>query len=258
MRCAVLGSPIAHSRSPVMHRAAYDALGLDWTYEAIDIEAGGLADFVTGLGDDWGGLSVTAPLKREAAAFATTATDVVLRLGVANTLVRRRSAAGTTHWHAANTDVPGAINALAERGVSAVRSVRILGGGATAESMLLVVRELGATDIEVVVRSRHKVTFEEVTVRSLSDPAGAGVDLLISALPSDAAGPRATEWAASAAAIFDVSYEPWPTPLATAAVSGQPFVSGLDLLAHQAALQVELMTGQSVDPAVLRTAAEPI
>src|SRR5262245_61817694 len=125
MRCAVLGSPIGHSLSPAMHRAAYAALGLDWTYEAIEIGPGELAAFVAGLGPEWAGLSVTAPLKREAAQCATTATEVVHALGVANTLVH-----GPADWHAANTDVPGALNALAERGVTRATSVRILGGGA--------------------------------------------------------------------------------------------------------------------------------
>ena len=253
--CAVVGSPIAHSRSPVMHRAAYDALGLDdWTYEAVEVGDGGLAG-VAALDGDWAGLSVTAPLKREAAALATTETDVVRELGVANTLVRALPGSGPGGWHAANTDVPGAVNALAERGITAVRSVRILGGGATAASMLLVVRQLGATDVEVLARSPEKVRLEGVSVRALTDPAADRVDLLISTLPADVAGGGSAHWAEAASAIFDVSYDPWPTSLAGAARAGQPFVSGLDLLAHQAALQVELMTGESVNAALLREAA---
>ncbi|HWV26982.1 MAG TPA: shikimate dehydrogenase, partial [Aeromicrobium sp.] len=125
MRAAVLGSPIAHSLSPVMHRAAYAAAGLDWTYDAIDVPAGGLAAVVSGLGDEWRGLSVTAPLKPEAAAFATDRTPVVERLGAANTLVRTSKG-----WTADNTDVPGALAALAEAGISVLDVVRILGAGA--------------------------------------------------------------------------------------------------------------------------------
>jgi shikimate dehydrogenase len=253
--CAVVGSPVAHSRSPVMHRAAYEALGLDWTYEAIEVAEGGLADFVADLGTEWAGLSVTAPLKREAAALAATATEVVGELGVANTLVRVHSDSGPTSWHGANTDVPGALNALAERGITALRSVRILGGGATAASMLVVVRQLGATDVEVLVRSPDKVRLDGVTVRALGEPVGDQVDLLISTLPADAASGGCDAWARSASALFDVSYDPWPTALAASARADQPFVSGLDLLAHQAALQVDLMTGERVDAAVLRDAA---
>jgi shikimate dehydrogenase len=235
-----------------MHRAAYSALGLDWTYDAIEVESGGLADFVVTLGDDWAGLSITAPLKREAAVLATTATEVVRQLGVANTLVH-----GPADWHAANTDVPGAVNALAERGITSLDSVRILGGGATAESMLLVVRQLGATDIEIVVRSPEKVSVDDVHIHQLNEPAGPPVDLLISTLPVDVVGARAGEWALSARALFDVSYHPWPTPLAAASRS-QPLVTGLDLLAHQAALQVELMTGQTVETGLLRDSVSSV
>lgn len=233
-----------------MHRAAYRELGLDWTYDAIDVPSGGLSAFAAELGEEWAGLSVTAPLKREAAKFASVQTDVVKVLGVANTLLHT---AGS--WRADNTDVPGAVNALRERGVTSVESVRILGAGATAESMLLAVRELGATSIEVWARTPAKVRLKGVTTRQLADPVSADVDLLISTLPGDSAGDRAKEWVSTAAAVFDVSYHPWPTPLAGAVAPEQPFATGLDLLAHQAVLQVELMTGQRVDPDILRAAA---
>jgi shikimate dehydrogenase len=138
-----------------------------------------------------------------------------------------------------------------------VGAVRILGGGATAQSMLLVARQLGATDVEVAVRSPEKARFSGVAVRQLSERPGRTDDLLISTLPADALAARAAEWAGSATAVFDVSYHPWPTPLASAADAGQPVVTGIDLLAHQAALQVELMTGEAVDPALLREAVLP-
>lgn len=248
-RCAVLGSPIAHSLSPAMHRAAYAALGLDWTYEAVDIPAGGLAAFVAGLDAAWAGLSVTAPLKREAADLAATQGSIVAELGVANTLI-----GGPDGWHAVNTDVPGAVNALAERGITSVRSVRFLGGGATVDSLRLAVRELGATRVEVWLRDPSRLPEEAgITVHRLDDPMGDPVDLLISTVPVDAVPAEAAE---AAGAVFDVIYDPWPTPLAQAAgATGRPVVSGLDLLAHQAALQVELMTGERVGPAVLRDAA---
>ena len=249
MKCAVLGSPIAHSLSPAMHRAAYAALGLDWTYEAIDVPAGDLAAFVDRLDATWAGLSVTSPLKREAADHAATRSALVDELGVANTLI-----GGPDGWHAVNTDVPGAVSALAERGITSADSVRFLGGGATVDSLRLAVRELGATRVEVWLRDPMKLPEQAgFTVHQLGDPMGAPVDLLISTIPSAAVPSAAGE---SAAAIFDVIYDPWPTPLAEAAAdAGVPVVTGLDLLAHQAALQVELMTGETVDPAVLRDAA---
>lgn len=249
MQCAVLGSPIAHSLSPVMHRAAYAALDLDWTYEAIQVQAGGLAAFVAGLDSSWAGLSVTAPLKREAADFATTRGSVVAELGVANTLI-----AGPGGWHAVNTDVPGAVHALAERGITALESVRFLGGGATVDSLRVAARQLGATRVEVWLRDPTKLPEEAgVTLHRLGDPVVEPVDLLISTIPTDAVPAGAVDLAG---AVFDVIYDPWPTPLTTdAASAGRPVVTGLDLLAHQAALQVELMTGVSVDADVLRDSA---
>jgi shikimate dehydrogenase len=247
-RCGVVGSPIVHSLSPVMHRAAYAELGLDWRYDAIEVHAGSLASFVDGCDGAWVGLSVTAPLKREAAECAVTRSAVVEELGVANTLI-----GGPDGWHAVNTDVPGAVNALSERGVDAVSSVRFLGGGATVDSLILAVRELGASDIELWVRDPAKVSADDLTVRTLGEPMGEPVDLLISTIPAEAVPPEAVE---SAGAVFDVVYDPWPTFLVSAAsAAGLSVVTGLDLLAHQAALQVDLMTGERVDVDLLRDSA---
>jgi shikimate dehydrogenase len=249
MRCGVLGSPITHSLSPAMHRAAYAALGLDWTYDAIEVPAGSLASFVDGCDESWLGLSVTAPLKREAAEYAVTRSSVVEELGVANTLI-----GGPDGWHAVNTDVPGAMEALRERGIDLVGSVRFLGGGATVQSLLLAVRELGASAIEVWVRDTARFApADGVTVRQLGEPIVEQVDLLVSTIPAEAVPPEAVE---SAGAVFDVVYDPWPTFLiSAAAAAGLPIVTGLDLLAHQATLQVELMTGETVDVDLLRDAA---
>jgi shikimate dehydrogenase len=248
-RCGVVGSPIAHSLSPVMHRAAYASLGLDWAYDAIEVPAGSLASFVDGCDQTWVGLSVTAPLKREAAEHAVTRSPVVDALGVANTLI-----GGPDGWHAVNTDVPGAVAALRERGIESVDSVRFLGGGATVRSLILAVRELNAKSIEAWVREpANFAPTEGVTVRRLGDPMDEPVDLLISTIPADAVPPEAVE---SAGAVFDVVYDPWPTFLiSAAAAAGLPVVTGLDLLAHQARLQVELMTGEAVDVDLLRDAA---
>jgi shikimate dehydrogenase len=233
-----------------MHRAAYAGLGLDWTYDAIEVTAGSLSAFVDGLDADWGGLSVTAPLKREAADRATSREDVVEELGVANTLIAHNG-----RWHAANTDVPGAVNALAERGITSVESVRFLGGGATVDSLRVAARKLGAKHVEVWLRDPSKLPEEAgVTVHHLDDPIERPVDLLISTIPAEFV--PAARFVERSSAVFDVVYDPWPTLLTVVAEqAGAPVVTGLDLLAHQAALQVELMTGTSVDPSVLRDAA---
>lgn len=260
MLCAVLGSPISHSLSPAMHRAAYAELGLDWSYEAVEVAAGDLAAFVAALGDDVRGLSVTAPLKREAAAVAHQCSGDVELLGVANTLIVEDGMLS-----AYNTDVPGGAAALSEGGIGSPVTARILGGGATAASIALTLVRLGVEQVEFVVRDPSRAAEAEavvrgrgiaVTVRRMDDPLIEQVDLLVSTLPNEAVDARSHELVDSARAVFDVVYDPWPTGLAKAAeAAGRPVVSGLDLLAHQAALQVELMTGSTVSPQLLRDAA---
>lgn len=260
MRCAVLGSPIDHSLSPVMHRAAYTELGLDWAYDAVDVPGGTLAAFLSSLGDDVRGFSITAPLKKEAADAAHHRTEVVELLGVANTLV-----IDDDRFSADNTDVPGAVNALAECGITEVSSARILGGGATAASIAYALAGLGLLRLELVVRDPDRALDTAVIARGagvdvritrLDEVAAGPIDLLVSTVPVDAVATEAKAWTAGAGALFDVVYDPWPTPLAAAAESaGVTVVSGLDLLAHQAALQVRQMTGDDVDPHLLRAAA---
>lgn len=258
--CAVLGSPIAHSLSPAMHRAAYSELGLDWTYDAVEVDEDGLRAFLDTLNSSWRGLSITAPLKRALVLLADELDDEVGRLGVANTLVL---ADGRRTAH--NTDVPGAVAALAEHGIDGAESVRIIGGGATAASFASVAARIGVRDVELFVREPARAESAaaiatsaglDVVVRTLDQPMLEVVDLLVSTVPGDAVGARSHELVASARAVFDVVYDPWPSPLVTAAEqAGRPAVSGLDLLAHQAALQVELMTGSPVEAALLRDAA---
>lgn len=258
--CAVVGSPIGHSLSPAMHRAAYAALGLtDWRYDAHDVVAGSLAPFVE-RHDELHALSVTMPLKREAAALAATRSDDVAYLGVANTLVR-----GADGWTATNTDIPGAVAALREQGVTSIATARILGGGATAASMAVAAVRLGAEEIRFVVRdvARGAVVARlvaELGVATSVELLGAavveGTDLLVSTLPVAALAGRDHELGGSAETVFDVVYDPFPTALTAAARrAGRTVVAGLDLLAHQAVLQVLAMTGQPVEVDLLRRAA---
>src|SRR5215207_4444999 len=171
MRCAVLGSPIAHSLSPTMHRAAYVELGLDWTYEAIEIDEAGLPGFLGGLGDDVRGLSVTAPLKRVAARSADSRSEDVEVLGVANTLIVDEGRI-TAH----NTDVGGVAGAVRERGLRRLHTARIVGGGATAISVAHALASMGVTRLEFIVREpsraqdaaeRAEAAGADVTVRRI-------------------------------------------------------------------------------------------
>ena len=261
MRCAVLGKPIAHSLSPVMHRAAYDQLGLgDWTYEAFEVAESELEDFLDSRDETWRGLSLTMPLKRTIIDLADEVTSVAGKLGVANTVELRNG-----RIIASNTDVAGALAALTERGIGKTRTARILGGGATAASIAYALASTGVEHIEFVVRNPDTATAAiavaeaagaDVDVRKIDKALIDVVDLLVSTVPEGAIRSDTHELVESARAVFDVSYDPWPTSLSLSAVEAElPFVSGIDLLAHQAAFQVELMTGSPVGADSLREAA---
>lgn len=259
MRCAVLGDPIAHSLSPALHRAGYGAVGLDWSYDAVQVPAGGLASFVDGLGAEWRGLSVTAPLKREALARADAVSDRAALVGSANTLLLAGS-----EVHADNTDLPGAVAAVGERYDGTVRHATILGGGATAASIGLAMVELGASVVRLAVRQpsrahgaadriRAHPSAPEVDVVALEDADGTA-DALVSTIPAAAQTEDLVARWADVQLLFDVVYDPWPTPL-VAATRGT-VVSGLDLLVHQAALQFTAFTGLAAPLTEMRAAGE--
>ncbi|WP_280447843.1 shikimate dehydrogenase, partial [Nocardia cyriacigeorgica] len=146
-KAAVLGSPIAHSRSPQLHLAAYRALGLPWTYERIECTAEQLPGLVDGLGPEWVGLSVTMPGKEAALAYATERTERAELVGSANTLLRIDGG-----WRADCTDVDGVLGALRGGGVAALSEAMVLGAGGTARPALLALAELGATAVTIVAR----------------------------------------------------------------------------------------------------------
>ena len=265
MRCAVLGDPIAHSLSPTLHRAGYEAVGLDWTYEAVRVPSGGLADHVSGLDEGWRGLSVTAPLKREALLRASVVSDRAALAGAANTLVLTGGPGGEVH--ADNTDLPGAVAAVRERYDGPVAAATILGAGATAASTGLALAELGATHVRLLARDR--VRAAETAAAIERHPGGVQVevvplrsatvlgDVVVSTVPADAQVADLVDRCATASVVFEVLYDPWPTPLAEAATGrGQALVGGLDLLVHQAALQFLAFTGVAAPLDVMREAGE--
>lgn len=258
MRCAVLGDPIAHSLSPALHRAGYAAVGLDWTYDAHRVAAGGLRAFVEGLDPSWRGLSLTMPLKREGLELAAEASPVARLAGAANTLLIVGDA-----LHADNTDVPGAVSALRSRYDGPVTGGTVLGGGATAASMALALCELGARSITLLVRSPGRAADTlaaldrhpgrpQVTVGSLADDPVVG-DVVVSTLPHEAQSEDLVERCTRVPVVFDVVYDPWPTPLAASAAD-RPLVTGHDLLLRQAALQFERFTGLGAPVEAMRAA----
>jgi shikimate dehydrogenase len=244
----VLGSPIAHSRSPQLHLAAYRALGLaEWTYERIECGAEELPGLVGAFGPEWVGVSVTMPGKFAALRFADERTDRAELVGSANTLLRTPRG-----WRADNTDIDGVMGAL---GTASGRAV-VSGSGGTAPAAIVALAELGVGDITVVARNPDKAarlvglaTRVGAAARFCNLDGGAVADavtaagVLVSTLPADVAGWYA-EVFAGAPVLLDAIYDPWPTPLAAAVTeAGGRVISGLQMLLHQAFAQVEQFTG---------------
>ena len=267
MKCAVVGDPIAHSLSPVLHRAAYDALELDWTYDSVQVRPGGLPAFLDGLDESWRGLSLTMPLKREAVPLLTAADEWVRLTGAANTVILDRDGSR----HGLNTDVPGAQVALAESGAGTFARAVVLGAGATAASVVFALAELGLQHATLLTREpvragetlrvfAQHLRGTSYEVRPLAEAAEHSMtaDIAVSTVPASAQVPELVAALAEVPVIFDAVYDPWPTPLAASAVAtGRTLVTGLDLLLAQAQGQVRAMTGNPDVPVeAMRSAAE--
>jgi shikimate dehydrogenase len=261
-RAAVLGSPIAHSLSPVLHRAAYAAMGLDaWSYDAVECGEDGLGALLDGLGPEWAGLSLTMPLKRVALGLVDTVSDLAAKVGGANTIVLRDG-----RRHGDNTDVYGIETALAEAGLKAPAEALVLGGGATAASALAALAGLGTREAVLAVRTPERAAGAAevgerfglaVRVVPLGEAsAHLPAELVVSTLPGGAADVFAEPVAESGAALFDVVYAPWPTALAAAVErAGGTAVGGFAMLLHQAVRQVAMMTGRDDVPVEAMRAA---
>ncbi len=263
MKAAALGSPIAHSLSPALHRAAYQALGLaGWSYQAIECDEAGLPGLLAGCGPDWAGLSLTMPLKRAVLPLLDRTQPLAAQVGGANTVVF-----GDGERRGYNTDVPGMITALGGAGLAGDQmSALILGAGATACSALAAARGLGLTEVTVAARDQARAGGLRaaagrlgMTVRLTGYDLPAGrPDLVISTVPAGAAdsvAERIAQGALRPRFLLDVVYHPWPTRLAVAAAAaGAAVAGGFDLLLHQAAGQVELMTGRPAPLEAMRAA----
>lgn len=259
-RAAVIGSPIGHSKSPLLHAAAYRLAGIDCSYTAIEVDEESLDGFIRGIRSTpgWRGLSVTMPLKAAVARLADHTTDLARLLGVVNTLVVSTpagSAAPVLTGH--NTDVAGVARALAGAGVLQPRRAVVLGGGGTAAAALAGLGELGSATARVVVR-RPEAAGDllrigaalgvDVEIVDWQDARGAvrDADVVVSTLPPRAADPLAADLASdpgfrTTGTLLDVAYDPWPSAVAAAwSAAGGTIVPGLDMLLHQAVEQVRL------------------
>ncbi|WP_246440949.1 shikimate dehydrogenase [Saccharothrix tamanrassetensis] len=261
---AVIGSPVSHSLSPVLHNAAFEALGLtSWSYTRIECEADDVEPLVRGLDPSWAGLSVTMPGKRAALAVASSATPRAVLVGAANTLV---PVAGG--WRADCTDVDGVVGALrASCGFTGGSHAVLLGAGGTATAALVGLASVGVESFSLVVRSAARAAEAEacaaragVSLRVIPWEAAefadlaASSDVLVSTVPPSATEPIAAELA-EAPCVLDVVYHPWPTPLAYAVEKrGRSLATGLDMLLHQAFGQSEQFTGQPAPRSAMRDA----
>jgi shikimate dehydrogenase len=262
----VLGQPVRHSLSPVLHGAAYAALGLDdWDYDLVECDEAGLPAFVAGLGPEWAGLSLTMPLKRVALEVADEVSTRAAAAGAANTLVLRDG-----RRRAENTDIAGIVATLSRAGVRPGGRAVVLGAGGTAQAALAALTDLGIAEVTVLVRSLDRAgelraaaarLGASPTIRAdLTDPVRAaaaltGADVVVSTLPGDAADPLTGP--GPGAVVLDVVYAPWPTRFAAAAAAaGATVLSGLEMLLHQAVAQVELMTGEPGPVEPMRAALE--
>ena len=248
-RAGVLGSPIAHSLSPALHRAAYAALGLDWRYDAYDVDEARLPAFIADLDDTWAGLSLTMPLKSAIIPLLASVDDTASALQSVNTVLPVRQG-----WHGTNTDVFGIVAALRPLLSGGEHRALLLGAGATARSAVAALRDLGITEITVCARRASAVQdivtlaggFGIDAAQAPFDASGQLLDhdIIVSTVPGDAGA----DWAAAARAttsagvLLDVVYHPWPTVLA-ASWPNDRIASGRDMLLWQAVEQVRLMTG---------------
>jgi shikimate dehydrogenase len=252
----VVGWPIDHSLSPALHRAAYQTLGLEWTFDALPVELGQLDEFVASLDGSWRGLAVTMPHKADLLALGEPEADALL-VGAGNTLIMG------TQPQVFNTDICGFQVALRHAGVEAVTSAVVLGAGATARSAVVALSRMGLQHVLVQTRSKNGlVVMSALTAQLGIDSSFAPLgrphdpcDLLLSTLPSRAADPYVADVLPSSQCVFDVAYAPWPSLLIEHAANRVPVVTGVDLLAGQAVRQIELFTvGKTVTFQVLRDA----
>ncbi|WP_128378399.1 shikimate dehydrogenase [Streptomyces cavernae] len=255
-RAAVLGSPIAHSLSPVLHRAAYTELGLgDWSYDRFEVDEAALPGFLAELGPEWAGLSLTMPLKRAVIPLLDGISDTAASVEAVNTVVLTEDGRRVGD----NTDIPGMVAALRERGIEQVDSAAILGAGATASSALAALARICTGEVVAYVRSEARAAEMrqwgerlDIDVRTAdwSEAERAlRAPLVIATTPAGTTDALSGAVPERPATLFDVLYDPWPTALAARwSAYGGAVVSGLDLLVHQAVLQVEQMTGRSPAP----------
>jgi shikimate dehydrogenase len=251
INAAVLGSPIAHSLSPLLHSLAYEYLEIAARYEAIEVKAGALSDFLSTT--DRNCLSLTMPLKEEALSVADVVSDIAMRISCGNTL-----SLSDGIWKLTSTDVLGFDFSLKMHGFNQLDSALIIGAGATARAAATSVSQV-AKSVSVISRSPDRepamnqaslvdVSYLPWQRTNLINTA----DLVINTTPDRAADFFVPSIENPKGTFFEVLYNPWPTAMSKVwSDSKNQVIDGLDLLIHQGISQVEIFTGLSVDRAHL-------
>lgn len=256
IHAGVLGSPISHSLSPVLHRAAYSALDVAAQYNAYEVGSGELEKFLSNDGKDLNCLSLTMPLKEEAVEIADHVSEISRQIASGNTL--RKAEDG---WHLTSTDVEGFSFALSAHAKLSTGKVAVIGAGATARAVAaacnvqcerLTVIGRSKSRNESISKAAPDQTIEFVDWNS--DLSLDSFDLVVNTTPGDSAAKFLPNVVSPKGTLFEVIYNPWPTQLlAHWNQAGGSTIDGLELLIHQAISQVELFAGQSVDRAELAT-----
>jgi shikimate dehydrogenase len=277
----VLGWPVSHSRSPAMHNAAFEALGLDWRYERLPVEPERFDAFVHELpGRGFAGANVTIPHKLRALAIADQASEVARATGAANTL--SFTEAGI---EAENTDVEGFLSALRERAPDAPAGMEalVLGAGGAARAVVYALIQAGAARISVW--NRHPKRAQELVQELSQSPGGPGLeaveaadiprpDLIVNATPVGMAAnddeeelkelrqgvkdlPLSADVWGDRLIVVDLVYRQNGTPLARLARSrGAVCVDGFDVLVHQGAASFQVWTGVEAPLGAMRSGAK--
>jgi len=252
MRFALLGDPVEHSRSPVIHRAALRALGLTGSYVARCTDGDGVIDACAEIRVGvLGGANVTMPLKRAALAAVDTASEPARRAGAVNTLCWRGGSV-----FGANTDIGGIRDVWERRGLPVGTPILVLGaGGAAAAAMLA--RE----GSEIVASSRRRGAATElaskigVTVSEVPWGVAVAGAVVVNATPVGMAGESLPEGIVDAAVgLFDMAYGTNATP-AVLEADERPLADGIDMLVAQAARSFEIWTGRPAPLEVMEIAA---
>ncbi len=258
VKAAVLGSPVAHSLSPILHNSAYRALGLDHVYSAIEVSENDFPTFISNLDDQWLGVSLTMPLKEVAFQVATETDLIADQTGAINTLI---FSDGITGY---NTDVAGIVDALVEKDYRSIMTATIFGSGATARSALVALHKLGVTQVECIARNSTDIARMldlgaelgiSVTQVTVTQSRWLASEVVVNTTPVGVLDHIAKDITAPRGVLLDVVYNPWPTQLAASwSANGGAILSGLSMLLHQGAHQVSLMTKQHPPLAEMRTA----